>query len=107
MVSGASVIAVRVGLGILPRLVTRQQLAGVAATAGIGFTVALFVADPTFPDRAAQDEAKVGILVASAVAATLGWLLFTVSLHLPGRRWPAATRRQGRPAPPRQGADHP
>jgi Na+:H+ antiporter, NhaA family len=78
---GASLLAVRVGLGALPRLVTRQQLAGAAALAGISFTVALFVTDLAFTDRAAEDEAKVGILVASAAAATLGWLLF----HLPGR----------------------
>jgi Na+:H+ antiporter, NhaA family len=79
---GASLLAVRVGLGALPRLATGQQLAGAAALAGIGFTVALFVTDLAFTDRAAEDEAKVGILVASAAAATLGWLLF----HLPGRR---------------------
>jgi Na+/H+ antiporter NhaA len=83
---GASLLAVRVGLGTLPRLATGQQLAGAAALAGIGFTVALFVADLTFIDRAAQDQAKVGILVASAAAATLGWLLLHVPLRIPGRR---------------------
>ena len=79
---GASLLATRVGLGPLPRLVTRQQLAAAATLAGIGFTVALFVADLAFTDRVTRDEAKVGILVASAAAATLSWLLF----HLPGRR---------------------
>jgi NhaA family Na+:H+ antiporter len=82
----ASLLAVRVGLGTLPRMVSRQQLAGAAALAGIGFTVALFVTDLAFTDRAAQDEAKVGILVASAVAAALGWLLLYVPLRVPGRR---------------------
>src|SRR5919108_2870413 len=37
--------AVRAGLGALPRLVSRQQLAAAAAATGIGFTMALFVAD--------------------------------------------------------------
>ena len=83
---GASLLAVRVGLGTLPRLATGQQLAGAAALAGIGFTVALFVIDLALTDRAAQDEAKVGILVASAAAAALGWLLLHVPLHFPGRR---------------------
>jgi hypothetical protein len=76
----------RVGLGTLPRLATGQQLAGAAALAGVGFTVALFVTDLTVTDRAAQDQAKVGILVASAVAAALGWLLLHVPLGVPGRR---------------------
>jgi len=79
---GAALLAVRVGLGTLPRLVSRQQLAAAAALAGIGFTVALFVTDLAFTDPAAQSEAKVGILLASAAAATIGWLLF----HLPARR---------------------
>lgn len=83
---GASLLAVRIGLGPLPRMVTRQQLAGAATLAGIGFTVALFVTDLAFTDRAAEDEAKVGILVASAAAATLGWLLFHMPLSPPGRR---------------------
>jgi Na+/H+ antiporter NhaA len=76
---GASLLAARSGLGTLPRQVTYQQLAGAAATSGIGFTLALFLTDLTLVDRPAQDEAKVGILVASATAATLGWLLFTVA----------------------------
>jgi Na+/H+ antiporter NhaA len=76
---GATLLAARSRLGTLPRLVTYQQLAGAAATSGIGFTVALFLTDLTLVDRPAQDEAKVGILVASATAATLGWLLFTAA----------------------------
>ena len=80
----ATDMAVRAGLGALPRPVTRQQLAGAAATAGIGFTMALFVADVVLLDRVAQDEAKVGILAASATAATLGWLLFSVPLRATG-----------------------
>jgi Na+/H+ antiporter NhaA len=83
---GASLLAVRVGLGTLPRLASGQQLAGAAALAGIGFTVALFVTDLAFTDRAAQDQAKVGILVASAAAAALGWLLLHLPRILPGRR---------------------
>ena len=80
----ATDMAVRAGLGALPRPVNRQQLAGAAATAGIGFTMALFVADVVLLDRVAQDEAKVGILAASATAAPLGWLLFNVPLRATG-----------------------
>ncbi|HEV8649806.1 MAG TPA: Na+/H+ antiporter NhaA [Actinomycetes bacterium] len=83
---GASLLVVRVGLGTLPRLVTRQQLAAAAALAGIGFTVALFVTDLAFTDRVAEEEAKVGILVASAAATTIGWLLFRMPVRPSGRR---------------------
>jgi Na+/H+ antiporter NhaA len=83
---GAALLAAQVGLGPLPRLVSRRQLAGAAALAGMGFTVALFVTDLAFTDRVAEDEAKVGILVASAAAATLSWLLFHMPIRRPGRR---------------------
>jgi len=82
---GASLLAVRVGLGTLPRLATGQQLVGVAALAGVGFTVALFVTDLAVSDPAAQAQAKVGILVASAAAAGLGWLLLQLAPRVPGR----------------------
>ena len=93
-ISGASLLAVRAGLGPLPRLTTRRQLAAAAALAGIGFTIALFVTDLALADRAAKDEAKVGILVASAATATLGWLLF----FSPGRQ-PHAEADSARGAP--------
>lgn len=80
----ATDMAARAGLGALPRLVSRQQLAGVAAATGIGFTMALFVTDVVLLDRVAREEAKVGILAASATAATLGWVLFNLPLRPTG-----------------------
>jgi NhaA family Na+:H+ antiporter len=80
---GASLLAVRAGVGTLPRLATRRQLTAAAALAGTGLTMALFVTDLVFNDQAAMDEAKVGILVASAAAATLGGLLFLLSGRSP------------------------
>ena len=98
---GAALLAARTGLGTLPRLVTYRQLAGAAATSGIGFTLALFLTDLTLVDRPAQDEAKIGILVASATAATLGWLLFTVTGSPDrGHRPPAGGTETGSGAAP-------
>jgi NhaA family Na+:H+ antiporter len=45
---------------------------GISAMAGIGFTVSLFITGLAFDAPVLQDEAKIGILVASAVAALLG-----------------------------------
>jgi Na+:H+ antiporter, NhaA family len=65
-------LTVTVGLGLLPADVDRRGLLGVAALAGIGFTVSIFVTGLAFDDPGLQDEAKVGILAASLVAAVIG-----------------------------------
>ncbi len=72
----ASLLGVRLGLGSLPSGVSTRHLMGGAALAGIGFTVSLFVTDLAFEDPVLQEEAKVGVLVGSALAAGLGWALF-------------------------------
>jgi NhaA family Na+:H+ antiporter len=56
-------------------------MAGLAATAGIGFTVALFIADLAFTDADLTSSAKVGILAASLLAGALGY----TQLRLAGR----------------------
>jgi NhaA family Na+:H+ antiporter len=69
----ASFIAVRLGLGKLPDHSTWPMVAGVGCVAGVGFTVSLFIAGLSFPgSEALSDDAKVGILVASVVAAAAG-----------------------------------
>jgi Na+:H+ antiporter, NhaA family len=75
----ASFLAVRLGLGTLPRGMTMRHVLGAAALAGIGFTVSLFVTDLAFDDEVLRDEAKVGVLAASVLGAALGWLLFRLS----------------------------
>ena len=64
--------AVRLGISALPSGATVRHMVGISAIAGIGFTVSLFVTGLAFDDLAIQDEAKVGILVASMVAALIG-----------------------------------
>ena len=67
----ASGVCLALGLSRLPDGSSFRQLAGVAALAGIGFTVSLFIADRSFT-TAALDEAKIGILAGSVVAGVLG-----------------------------------
>jgi Na+:H+ antiporter, NhaA family len=65
--------AVRAGLAPLPRGATVAKLLGVSVVAGIGFTVALFIAGLAFPgDPRLLDEAKVGILAGSLLAGLAG-----------------------------------
>ena len=78
-VFAATWLAVRVGVGRLPSATTWTHLFGLAICAGIGFTVALFVAGLSFDAEVLNDEAKIGILAGSAVAGVTGytWLRVT------------------------------
>lgn len=71
-VFGTLFACVRVGLLPLPKGVTFYHLLGMAALAGIGFTMSLFVAALAFSDPHLHNEAKAGILVGSTLAAFLG-----------------------------------
>jgi NhaA family Na+:H+ antiporter len=74
-VFGASAIGVKLGIGRLPGDTTWGHMLGLATVAGVGFTVALFVTSLSFDDPAITDAAKIGILVGSALAGTLGYAL--------------------------------
>ncbi|MGY1643429.1 Na+/H+ antiporter NhaA [Geodermatophilus sp. SYSU D00703] len=83
-------LAVRLRLGELAPGLTGLQLAGGAALSGIGFTISLFIVDLAFDDELLADEARVGVLAASVLAALLGWALFRLADR---RRPPGATGR--------------
>jgi NhaA family Na+:H+ antiporter len=76
-------VAMRLRVGRLPEGMDGRHLVGLAAVAGIGFTVSLFVADLAYPGHAElADAAKLGILAASLIAAVIGG----GSLYLISRR---------------------
>jgi NhaA family Na+:H+ antiporter len=79
----ATWVTVRLGFASLPVGVTSKHLLGLAATGGIGFTVALFVANLSFTDDQSTAAAKVGILGGSVVAAVIGLLI--LGSERPGR----------------------
>lgn len=68
-------LAVRLGIGRLPDDVNWRHMMGIGAVAGIGFTVSLFITGLAFDDPKIQADAKVGILIASLVAAGAGTIL--------------------------------
>ena len=78
-VSTATFLAVKSGIATLPRTASWIDVFGLAAMAGIGFTVSLFVTGLAFDDPAIADEARIGILAASTVAAVLGTLILSRS----------------------------
>jgi Na+:H+ antiporter, NhaA family len=63
---------VRLGPGQMPEGLDWPAIGGLTPLKGIGFTIAIFIAELAFDERSLQDEAKVAILVASAIAALLG-----------------------------------
>ena len=71
-VAGAVALGRRLGLGVLPPGVTMRHVVGMGGLAGIGFTVSLFVTGLAFGDGALADQAKLGILAASVLAAAVG-----------------------------------
>jgi NhaA family Na+:H+ antiporter len=65
-------LAVRLKLAALPIGVRWPELLVVGTVAGIGFTMALFIAGLAFPPGPLNEVAKVGILAASVVAGVVG-----------------------------------
>ncbi|HXG28713.1 MAG TPA: Na+/H+ antiporter NhaA [Nevskiales bacterium] len=75
-------LAVRLGLAALPAGVGWGALAAGGVLAGIGFTMALFIAGLAF-EGTQLDAAKIGVLAASALCATAGMLMLLWLLPKP------------------------
>lgn len=71
----ASWLTLRLRLGILPAGLTLRHLVVLGVVAGVGFTMALFVAQLAFTDSALLAAAKLGVLAASGGAAVLALIL--------------------------------
>ena len=75
-ISATTWLATRARLSPLPEGARWRDLNGVAALAGIGFTVSLFMAGLAFEDGGKVDQAKIAILAGSLAASALGALIF-------------------------------
>jgi NhaA family Na+:H+ antiporter len=72
-------LAVRVGWAELPEGVSWRMVAAAGMLAGIGFTMALFIASLALQEPS-LDTAKVGVLAGSALSAVLGLGLLSWTL---------------------------
>jgi len=68
-------VAIVTGLAAFPRGGNWMGIVGIGCLGGIGFTMALFVANLAFGASLELDQAKLGVLGASVVSAVLGFLL--------------------------------
>ena len=75
-VLGASLAAKRFKVAELPEGVNNSSLLATGSAAGIGFTVAIFIANLAFDDAATQDIAVLAVIVASVVSALISMVLF-------------------------------
>jgi NhaA family Na+:H+ antiporter len=72
----ASIAAKRSKLADFPEGATNSSILATGSAAGIGFTVAIFIADLAFDDAQTQDIAVLAVIVASVVSALFSITLF-------------------------------
>jgi NhaA family Na+:H+ antiporter len=68
-------LSVKTGISKFPEDSSWSAMTGVGLLAGIGFTMSLFIANLAFGEGAELDQAKIGVLAASVVAALVGLAL--------------------------------
>jgi NhaA family Na+:H+ antiporter len=74
----SSWLAVTARVARMPEDVTVREFVGAACLCGVGDTVSLLMADQAFPQGPAAAIAKIGVLLGSAIAATLGATILRV-----------------------------
>jgi len=93
---GLAWLAVRLGMAKLPEGLDWPAIAGAALLGGVGFTMALFIANLAFGQSdELLDQAKLGVLAASVAAALAG--LATLALVLPAAQ-PGGREERSQPS---------
>ncbi len=68
-------LAVKTGIASLPTSVRWLHVYGASLLGGIGFTMSLFIAVLAFGEGHLLSIAKIGVLIASGLAGTAGWIV--------------------------------
>ena len=79
----SSFIAVKLGIGILPKGVKWKHIFGVGLIGGIGFTMSIFITLLAFEDTALINQAKIAVMMASLVAGSVGFIWLKSTLRTP------------------------
>lgn len=77
---------VKLKIASLPENVNWMHMLGAGILGGVGFTMAIFVANLAFPDAMVVTTAKAGILVASLVSGVLGFALLMIQAKAAQKR---------------------
>jgi len=71
----------------VPAEISNQQIIGVSFLAGIGFTMAIFIATLAFETSPVYiDSAKIGILLGSLISAVIGYLILRLGTNKTGKQ---------------------
>lgn len=73
-------IAVKLKFGSLPEDINWNHILGAGFLAGIGFTMSIFITLLAYNDQSLVDNSKIAVLIASAVAGTIGFIWLKKSL---------------------------
>jgi NhaA family Na+:H+ antiporter len=80
---GMSWLMARLGHGRLGQGVRWGHMIGVGMLSGVGFTMSVFISELAFPEDALRQEAKLGILFASLLAGSSGFLVLRLRRPTP------------------------
>ena len=72
----AMISAKKLNIGDYPTGARNSDIVATGSAAGIGFTVAIFIASLAFTDAAQRDIAIIAVISASVVSGVLSWILF-------------------------------
>lgn len=73
-------LAVKLNISNMPLHVTMYQIIGVGFLGGLGFTMALFIANLAYTDPNLLSASKIGILLGSLIAGVIGFFVIKLSL---------------------------
>ena len=71
-------LAARLKIAEIPNGASKSMVVATGSAAGIGFTVAIFIAQIAFDDLQTQDIAVIAVIAASLVSALISWVMFKV-----------------------------
>ena len=81
-IAGFSALGIALGFARLPEGMNTPKLIGMGLLAGIGFTMSIFISNLAFgSNEELVQSSKVAVLIASILAALLGWIILKADLR--------------------------
>ena len=68
-------LAIKIGVASKSKSITFAEISGVAALAGMGLTVSLFIADLALTEPALIENVKLGLLISAVISGLFGYLV--------------------------------